>query len=259
MRLMARATRLPYAFSWLRLSRKGASAFDHEMTLAEHLSELRTRVIVSAAALTVASVAGYLLAGPVLEFLRRPLEPAAGTLIFTSLGEAFFAVLRIAVLFGLVTSGPVILWEMWRFVAPGLERKERRILGWMVPLMYVLFVGGMAFAYFLMLPFAVRFFLAFGGPSIEPLLSLGNYLSFVFSLMVAFGLTFEFPVALFVLIRIGILKRETLRRKRKMAVFLIFVFAAVITPTIDAVSMALLALPLWALFELTLLLTGIIK
>ena len=255
---VAQTLRLTHPFSWLRRWRRRGSAFEHEMSLVEHLTELRTRIIVSAVAVTVMSVAGYSLAGDMLDYLRRPVEPL-GMLIFTSLGEAFFAMLRVAILFGLVASGPVVLWELWGFVAPGLERRERRIVGWMVPLMYLLFIGGMAFANFLMLPVAVRFFLSFGGPTLKPMLTLSDYLSFVTSLLMAFGLTFELPAVLFVLIKIRVLNRETLRRKRKLAVFIIFLFAAIITPTVDAVSMALLALPLWGLFELTLLLTGRVR
>lgn len=255
---MEQAARLAHPFSWVRRWSRRGSVSDHGMSLTEHLGELRTRIIVSAVTVAIMSVAGYFLAGGMLQFLRRPVDPL-GMLVFTSLGEAFSAVLRVAVLFGLVTSGPVILWELWRFVAPGLETKERRMVGWMVPIMCLLFVGGMAFAYFLMLPVAVRFFLSFGGPTLKPMLKLSDYLSFVTSLLVAFGLTFEVPVVLYVLIKIGILKRETLRRQRKMAIFAIIVFAAIVTPTVDAVSMALLALPLWGLFELTLFVTAAVR
>jgi len=231
---------------------------ERQMTLVEHLQELRVRIIVSMVAFAAASVAGYFLSEPILEFLRRPVAPL-GTLIFTSLGEAFFAILKIAMLFGIVVSAPVILWEAWRFVAPGLERHERRVVGWMVPALYLLFIGGMAFAYYAMLPFAVRFFLSYGGPSVTPLLSLGSYLSFVTALLVAFGLTFELPLILFVLIRLGIVNAETLRRKRKVAILVIFIFAAIVTPTVDVVSMSLLAFPLWGLYELTLVLTALMK
>ncbi len=253
---MEQTPRLSRPFSWLRRWRGGnRPGGDHEMSLTEHLGELRTRIIVSAVTLTVMSGVGYFLANDILRLLRRPVDPL-GMLVFTSLGEAFFAVLRIALLFGLVAAGPVILWELWRFVAPGLEKKERRLVGGMIPVMCLLFLGGMAFAWFLMLPVAVKFFLSFGGATLKPMLTLSSYLSFVISLLVAFGLAFELPVVLFTLIKIGLVKRETLRRQRKIAVFTIFVFAAVVTPTVDIVSMALLALPLWGLFELTLIATA---
>lgn len=256
---MEQTSRLRSPLSWLRRwRRRNGPGFGREMSLTDHLGELRTRIIVSAVTVGVMSAVGYYLAGGILQLLRRPVDPL-GMLIFTSLGEAFFAVLRIALLFGLITAGPVILWELWRFIAPGLEKTERRMVGWAIPIICLLFLGGLAFAWFLMLPVAVKFFLSFGGATLKPMLTLSSYLSFVLSLLLAFGLAFEVPVILFVLIKIGILKRETLRRQRKMAVFGIFLLAAVITPTVDPFSMTLLALPLWGLFELTLLVAAAVR
>ena len=249
--------RLPRPLSWFKRGPgegpDGGSK--RAMSLTDHLGELRKRIIVSAVAVAVMSVAGYLLADPILVLLRQPVD-SLGMLVFTSLGEAFGAVLRIAITFGLVTAFPLILFEFWRFVAPGLSPSERRLVGLMVPVAVLLFMAGMAFAFFLMLPVSVRFFLSFGGTTLKPMLTLSSYLSFVLSLLFAFGLTFEVPVVLYVLIRLGILKRQTLIRQRKVAILAIIVFAAVVTPTVDAISMALLALPLWGLFELTLLATA---
>ena len=228
------------------------------MTLVEHLQELRARILVCAGALGAASVAGYLLAAPLLAFIRRPLGDRA-PLVFTSLGDAFFSVLRVAFMFGVLTSAPVVLWQAWCFVAPGLEEKERRVVRRMLPVAYLLFVSGMAFAYYFVVPFAVRFFLSYAGQSLTPLLSLEDYLSFVTGTALMFGLIFELPIALFALMKLGLVRPEALRRNRKVALFVVFVLAAVITPTGDAINMILAALPLWGLFELSMVLAAAVE
>lgn len=229
-----------------------------EMTIIEHLEELRRRIVVAVAALVLFSVVGYFLSPKILAAIHASL-PGVDFLIFTSLSEAFFVTIKIALYVGLVLALPVVFWQIWSFVAPALEPREKLLVGTLLPFIYLLFVGGLAFAFFVALPWTVRFFMSYAGPGLKPFLSIDDYLSFLFSMGLAFGLVFQLPLVILALTKIGLVKVEFLRRNRKYAILVIFVAAAIITPGTDMVSQIIMALPLMVLYELSIILAVIFK
>src|SRR5258707_6318610 len=179
------------------------------MPLVEHLTELRRRLIWSVAAIGLGSVVGFVLGEPIIGFLKAPLPPNT-PLIVTGIGDAFAIRLRIALVVGVILAMPVILWHVWRFVAPGLTPTERgAVLPW-IPTALLFFVIGVSIAY-VILPFASAFLLSFQTPEFQVLLSVRDYFGFVSTLFLAFGILMEFPILLVGLSRVGIVTSERLR------------------------------------------------
>jgi sec-independent protein translocase protein TatC len=222
------------------------------MTMVEHLEELRRRLMVVIAAIAVAAVAGFVISGPVLDLLRGPLPDQFDTIYFTSPGGAFVAQLKIAGFIGVALAMPVILFEIWRFVTPGLLPGERRLLWPFLLAGLLLFVVGVGIG-FVLIPYALGFLLSFAREGVEPLLTIDEYIGFVTTLMLAFGLMLQFPVVLIVLSRLGIVTPGWLASRRRWAILLIAIVAAVATPGGDPFSMIVLSLFMYGLFEATLL------
>ena len=222
------------------------------MSLVEHLEELRSRIIVVAIAVVLAGIGGFFLSEPILELLQAPLPDDDYRLIQLTIGEALAVRLRIALYVGIGLSVPVILYELWRFVTPGLTRSERRLV-W--PLLFVgalLFAAGVALGYAL-IPYALDFLLSLTPAGIDAsMLRLSDYVSFVLAIMLAFGLAFQFPVLLVIGARVGVLNYRFLSARRRWAVLFIVLFAIVATPGGDPASSAVLSLVMYALFETTL-------
>lgn len=223
----------------------------HEMTVVEHLNELRRRLIFVAVGLTAGTAAGFSFARQILDYLTAPLKayPEAGRLVFLTPTEAFFAFLKIAFLTGLILSAPLTIYQIGAFVWPALEGRERRYFISLVPAIAVLFAGGVLFAYKVILPFVFRFFLGFSTENLQAFLTLGGYLNFVLGLVLPFGVVFQLPVLAYLLTAIGIITPAFLRRNRKFAVLAIFVIAALLTPP-DVVSQVMMAGPLLVLYEI---------
>lgn len=221
------------------------------MSLLEHLEELRSRIIVIAIAIGVAAVAGFFLADSVITLLRQPLPEGGAELIQTTVGEAFGVRVQLALMSGVAIAMPIILYEIWAFVTPGLTRGERRLIWPLLFAAIVLFAAGLALGY-LLIPVAINFLLDFSLPGVEPLLGLADYVGFVTTLMLAFGLALEFPVILYLLARMGILSYAFLSRRRRWAVLLIVLFAVVITPGDILIGSLTLAVVMYGLFEITL-------
>jgi sec-independent protein translocase protein TatC len=236
------------------------------MTLIEHLEELRSRLLKMVIAFAVCSAAAWFLYDPILGFLIRPLAdlPAAeqivsrGKLVFFSPQEAFFVRMKVVAVAGLALAMPVILWQVWRFVTPGLYRHERRYAVPFVLVSSALFSAGIAMA-FAMLPTALRVLTSFAGTELVIVPRASEYLSFLLLLVMAFGAAFELPVVVLALTLAGVLSTQTLRRGRRVAYVVILVMAAVITPTPDPINMALLAVPLLVLYEATILVARLLK
>ena len=224
---------------------------DATMSLLEHLEELRSRIIVIAVAILVAAVAGFFLADPLIALLRVPLPEEGAALIQTSVGEAFGVRMQLALMSGIAMAMPVILYEIWAFVTPGLTHGERRLIWPLLGVAIVLFAAGIALGY-LLIPLAVNFLLDFSLEGVEPLLGLSEYVGFVTTFLLAFGLALEFPVVLYLLARIGILSYAFLSRRRRWAVLLIALFAIVITPGDIVIGSFTLAAVMYGLFEITL-------
>jgi sec-independent protein translocase protein TatC len=221
------------------------------MSLLEHLEELRSRIIVVAIAVLVAAVAGFFLADPIIALLRAPLEESGADLIQTGVGEAFGVTMQLAFVTGIAFAMPVILYEIWAFVTPGLTRPERRLVWPLLAVAVVLFAAGVALGY-LLLPLAIGFLLDFQIEGVDPLLGLGDYIGFVTLFLLAFGVALQFPVILYVLARVGILSYSFLAARRRWVVALIALFAIVITPGDIVIGSFTLAAVMYALFELTL-------
>ncbi|QUL36582.1 twin-arginine translocase subunit TatC [Erythrobacter sp. JK5] len=229
--------------------------------LLDHLIELRARLLRSVLALAVAFGICLYFADPILGFLVRPLKDAfpdgEGQLIFTKLPELFFVDLKVALFAGFMMSFPIIANQLWAFVAPGLYAKEKRAFLPFLMATPVLFLGGAALAYFVVMPTAFRFFLGFGGDAggldVEALPAAGEYLDLVMQFILAFGMTFLLPVLLMLLHRAGIVTRAQLVGARRYVIVGVVALAAVVTPP-DPGSQIILALPLLLLFEGSLLL-----
>ena len=226
---------------------------DATMSLLEHLEELRRRLIVTVIAVVLGAIIGFVVSAPILDFLRAPLPAGYEKLYFTKVGGAFGVRIQIAFFAGIAIAMPVILFELYRFVTPGLTRRERRIVWPLLIGALVLFIIGMAVGY-LILPFALAFLLSFGEPgSVEPLLTINDYIGFITTLMLAFGLVMEFPIVLIALSRVGILSYERIARQRRFVILGIVIFAVIVTPGGDPFSPSILSAVMYVLFELSLL------
>jgi sec-independent protein translocase protein TatC len=221
------------------------------MSLLEHLEELRSRIIVIAVAVLVAAVAGFFLADPIIVLLRAPLPERGAELIQTAVGEAFGVRMQLALMTGLALAMPIILYEIWAFVAPGLTRSERRLIWPLLGVAIILFAAGIVLGY-LLIPVAINFLLDFSLPGVEPLLGLSDYVGFITTFLLAFGLALEFPVVMYLLARLGVLSYAFLSRRRRYAVLVIALFAVVITPGDIVIGSATLGIIMYGLFEITL-------
>jgi len=221
------------------------------MPLAGHLAELRNRLIWSIAAVAVGAMIGFYFGSQLIEWLRSLLPPDVA-LQQIELGDGFSINLQIALVVGVILAMPVLLWHVWRFIAPGLTPAERRaVLPW-IPAALVFFAIGVGIA-FVILPFAAQFLLSFVPPGVERNINIRSYFDFITSLFLAFGILMEFPILLVGLSRVNIVTSERLRRSRRVVILVIAVFAAVATPGGDLVSPTVLGVTLYALFEGTLL------
>jgi sec-independent protein translocase protein TatC len=224
---------------------------DEKLPFTAHLEELRSRLVKSFIAVGAGFGLCYAFKETLFEILLYPLirvMPEGGKLIFTGIPEAFFTYLKVSFLAGIILASPVLLYQFWMFVAPGLYHKERRVLGPIIAVTSFFFIGGALFGYFVVFPSGFKFLLSFGADFIRTLPSMREYLDFSTKLLFIFGLLFELPVALTGLARLGIVSVDYLKRNRKYAVILAFVAGAFLTP--DVVSMILMALPLMVLYEI---------
>jgi sec-independent protein translocase protein TatC len=232
--------------------------------LTAHLAELRQRLLVCALIVLAATLICYYFAQPIYGILVQPLATAMGEhgsqrLIYTSLTEAFFTYVKVAIWSGVFVTFPILLWQIWAFIAPGLYHKERRaFLPFLIATPILFFLGG-AFVFYVVMPLAWGFFLSFQTTAAETTLPIqleakvNEYLDLVLSFMFAFGLCFQLPVLLSLLARAGFISAQMLRKRRKYAIIVIFIVAAALTPP-DVLSQTLLALPLLALYEISILL-----
>jgi sec-independent protein translocase protein TatC len=242
---------------------------DRQMPLLDHLIELRNRLMYSCAALLIGFVICYFFAEQIYAFLVQPLadiyEGQTGRrMIYTGLAEAFFTYLKVAFWAGAFLTFPFVAAQLWLFIAPGLYRTEKRaFLPFLAATPILFFLGG-AMVYYFIFPLAWRFFVSFETPPGEGALPIelearvGEYLSLVMKLIFAFGLSFQLPVALTLMGRVGLITSEQLARNRKFAIVGVFVVAAVITPP-DVISQVGLAIPILLLYELSIIAVRIVE
>ncbi|MER3452031.1 MAG: twin-arginine translocase subunit TatC [Thermus sp.] len=230
-----------------------------EAPLVEHLEELRSRLLWSILAWAVATGVAWSFRIQLLDWLKRPLDLAARqngiqvNLIVLDITEPFLVSLKVAAFGGLVLVLPFIVYQIWAFIAPGLYEHEKRLA---VPFLLgagFSFALGALFAYYGFLPFAIPFLLGFLGDVVTPQISIGRYMGQVLLMMAVMGLVFEMPVVSYLLARLGILSSSFLARNWRIAVVLLLTLAAIITPTVDVVSLAIVSLPLLVLYWISVL------
>ena len=223
---------------------------DRDMSLTEHLTELRSCLFKAGAAL----VAGTAVSFYYLEQIMAALTAPVGQLYYLRPAEAFMVYLKIALLAGLVLAAPVVLYQLYSFVRPALTLREKHYALCTIPIIIVLFLGGMLFSYYLVFPRALEFFLGFGNGHVNPLISFFSFLDFLLMLVVPFCCVFNIPVVLLLLAYLRLLPVNALGRYHKHVILAAFIVAALITPTPDVITQSLLALPMIVLYEVSLVL-----
>jgi len=229
------------------------------MPLVDHLMELRRRILICFAAVIACSTVVFIFYNPVLHFLSKPYFDVTGKkLIVTDPLAPFIVRLKISAYGGLALSIPIIMWEIWRFVVPGLHKRERRYGVWFILSAVVLFLLGCVVAWFTMTK-ALEFLLTIGGTSLTPLIDANKYLTLVMLMFAAFGVAFEFPLLLVFLMLVGVLNTRQLRGARRWAAVGIATFAAVITPSADPFSMLFMAIPMYIFYEISIVIGRVLK
>ncbi|MBI4697995.1 MAG: twin-arginine translocase subunit TatC [Nitrospirae bacterium] len=250
---------------------------ENKLPFTEHLDELRKRIIVSVVALLVSFAACFYYSENIYSLMLFPwnntllfsfkmpfiaLEPAKNpdlSLYFQGLAEPIWMHLKISLVAAFIISSPVIFYEVWRFISPGLVSKEKKYALPFVLIAAFLFLIGALFCFFLMLPFAVQFLLTYKTENLKPIITVGNYMDFCLKLILAFGVIFELPVVLVFLTKAGIVTTEFLAKSRKYWIVLAFVIAGIVTPTVDLFNQTLMALPMIVLYEAGILAARVLK
>lgn len=230
---------------------------EFRMPLLDHLRELRSRLVVSLAVLLVAVVGCFFFADPIFALLKAPMvsvlgEEAADTFVVLDPMETILTYLKVAVLAGVGLSSPVLFYQIWLFVAPGLYDTERKVVMPLVAASTGLFLLGASFAYFVIFPYGFEFLMAMAPDDVEANISIASYLSTATRLLLAFGFCFQLPVVVFFLARLGLVDAEDMTSKFRYAMVAIFVVAALITPP-DPMTQTLMALPLTLLYGISIL------
>ena len=228
--------------------------------LTDHLAELRDRLITSAWALAICTCACWYFNEQIFNFVRAPIMPFLDNhgLIFTGPMDKFIAQLKVAVMAGAIISCPVWLYQVWMFVAPGLYTHERKYSAMFIAAGTILFLTGVAFVYYLVMPMAFKFLFTVGGTIDKPMISIKEYMSFFTTMTLVFGAAFELPLIITLLGVIGIVNQKFLREKRRFAIVGLAVLCAIITPP-DLLSMLMLLGPMWFLYEISILIVGLVE
>ncbi len=227
---------------------------DNKMSLTDHLMELRKRLSRSLIALGIGFLVCYYFKESIFEIITRPLTRVLAKnsyLIYTGLTEAFFTYMKIAFFAALIITSPFILYQIWKFISPGLLPREKKYVVPFVISSSFLFIGGIVFGYFIVLPTAFEFFVSFNNEYLKAMLSFKDYLSLFVTFLLGFGISFELPIFIFFLTKIGIVNAQMLSKQRRYAILIIFLVAAVLTPSPDALSQILMAIPLMFLYEIS--------
>lgn len=230
---------------------------ENKSPFTEHLGELRDRLVRSFIAVGIGFACAYFFKEKLFEILIAPLVTAMGEsgnakMIFTGLPEAFFTYLKVSFLAGIMAASPVLFYEFWMFISPGLYRTEKKYLLPIVVLSVFFFLVGSSFGYFIVFPYGFAFFLGFATDTIQAMPSMKEYLGFASKMLLAFGLVFELPLVLTFMARMGLVTVEFLKKNRKYALLIFFVGAALITPP-DVVTQIMMALPLMVLYEISII------
>ncbi len=225
-----------------------------EMSFLDHLEELRGRIIKSLISIILFSVAAYFFSERLIDFVSKPIPE----LYFMSPTEAFAIRIKLSLIAGIIVSVPVIFYHLWQFVVPGLFEKEIKLVIPVVLSSTVFFLIGAAFCFFLVLPLSIKFLLGFGTDKLKPMIKIGDYVSFVSYLILAFGAVFELPVISYFLGKLGLITPRTLKKGRRYAIVGMLVLASLITPP-DMFSQLMLAGPLYFLYEVSIVVVRIVQ
>lgn len=224
-----------------------------EMPFLAHLEELRWRIIKSLFSILVFSVIAYIFSEKILDFLTESVD----NIYFTAPTEAFAVRIKISLIAGLILSFPVVFYQLWQFVVPGLMDKEVKMVIPAVFFATFFFIGGAVFCFYLVLPVGIKFLLSFQTEKLKPWLSVKDYISFVSWMILAFGLVFQLPILSYFLGKVGIITHKTLSKGRKYAIVIILILAAALTPSPDVFSQLMLAVPLYFLYEVSIILVKV--
>jgi len=220
------------------------------MPFLDHLEELRWRILKSLAAIIVMAMASFYFSNELFRFIIAPLGNVK--LHFTEVTGSFYAYLKVSLIVGLFAALPIIFYQLWAFVSPGLYKREKAMI---LPLVFsstVIFIVGAAFCYYGVLPIALKFLIGFGDDLLSPIITVSSYISFAGMLLVAFGLGFELPVAAYVLAKMGIVSPQALAKARRYAIVGILIIGAILTPP-DVFTQLLLAGPVYLLYEVSII------
>jgi sec-independent protein translocase protein TatC len=229
-----------------------------EATLVEHLEELRMRIFVCLGALAIGFAIGFVFRGNLLHWLNAPLPEGKGKPITLSPAEPFLTSMKISLLAGLALALPVVLWQLWSFLAPAVDPHAERTVLWFVLLATLLLAAGVAFGYWVVLPKAVHFLTNFDDQYYNAQLRARDYYGFVMMVLLAIGVVFELPIFILALVRLGVLETSTLRRNRRLGYFIVAV-VAVLLPGIDPVTTTFEMVPLIALYEASIWLSVLVE
>ncbi|HPG38436.1 MAG TPA: twin-arginine translocase subunit TatC [bacterium] len=230
---------------------------DKRMPFLDHLEELRWTIMRSLVAVVISSIVCYIFSKQIVDFLRYP-APEDLQLIYLSPTEGFMIYIKVSICAGLVVAFPYIAYQLWQFIVPGLLERERKYVPHIAFFTTVCFLTGAAFAYYLIVPFGLKFLLAFQTDYLSATIAIGKYLGFVVTLILVFGAVFELPVLAFFLSYIGLLTPEFLTKYRRYGIVIIFIIAAVLTPP-DVFTQLMLAGPLLILYEISILITKLVR
>ena len=255
--MLQRGNECNFTFSLIGMnSKRKKDSSEEGMTFLEHLEEFRSRIIKALLALLIGFIITYFFTNYIIELLVQPfLQDDNSRLTLLAPTEGFIVKLKTAFLAGLILSSPVLFYQFWKFIAPGLYDKEKRFIFPVVAWSVVLFLIGAFFAY-QMLPYAMRFFQSFATENVENFWSLNRYITFAIYLLLAFGLVFELPLVIYFAARIGLVSPPFLRKYRRHALIVLLLLSALVTPP-DVITQIILALPLIVLYEFSIFLAVI--
>jgi len=229
---------------------------DKKLTFTGHILELRNRLFWSVIVLIITTIIAFVFADKIFHFLIGPAGDI--TLIYTEMTEMLGTYMKVSLVAGFMLAMPFFVYQVIMFVSPALTRKEKRYVYLAIPWITIMFAGGVAFGYFILLPPAMKFLLTFGSDIADPYIKIGNYITLVTRLLLAIGIAFEVPVVLTFLSRLGIVNPQWLAAKRKWAFIGAFILAAIITPTMDPINQSLVAVPLVVLYEMSIWLSKLV-
>lgn len=225
------------------------NAAEGNMSLVDHLTELRKRLIRMILAITLGTGVAYFFLDEIMHHLMKP----AGKLYYMQPAEAFFVYLKVCIFAGFLMAVPIVFYQGWRFLLPALTNHERRVMGIVLPSSVLLFFGGITFSFLFVLPAGIKFFMGFGSEDLAPMFSIDKYISFVIAFVLPFGVIFELPLVIVILAKLGFISSALLRKYRKIVIFATFVIGAVISPTPDVFSQSMIAIPMLLLYEVSIL------